>query len=135
MPNKLDDLRDHLFGTLAALRDKDAPMDLDRARTVAEVAKVLVDSAKVEVDFLKVTGATQGTGFLPDGDRPPKRERPALAGRSEAAAGAIPAGERCTLCGVRLETPYWIERGLCGSCSDRPEGRAKVNGRQSKELS
>jgi hypothetical protein len=66
--NRMEDLRNHLFETLEALKDKDDPMDLERARTVADVAKVLVDSAKVEVDFLKVTGAVKSTGFLPDGD-------------------------------------------------------------------
>jgi hypothetical protein len=66
--NKIDDLRNHLFETLEALKDDEKPMDLDRARAVAEVAKVIVDSAKVEVDFLKVTGAARSTGFLPDGE-------------------------------------------------------------------
>jgi hypothetical protein len=33
----------------------------------------------------------------------------------------IPAGEACVLCGVRLETPFAITRGLCDSCADRPE--------------
>lgn len=71
MPNnKIDDLRNHLFATLEALADKDDPMDLDRARAVADVAKVIVDSAKVEVQFLQVTGAMRSTGFLPDGDEP-----------------------------------------------------------------
>lgn len=68
MPNKINDLRNHLFDTLAALKDKNAPMDLDRARVVAEVAKVIVESAKVEVSFLKVTGALQSTDFLPTGE-------------------------------------------------------------------
>ena len=49
MKNKIQDLRDHLFATLEALQDKDEPMDIDRARAVADVAKVIVDSAKVEV--------------------------------------------------------------------------------------
>ncbi len=66
--NKIDDLRNHLFETLEALKDTENPMDLDRAKAVAEVAKVLVDSAKVEVDFLRVTGGMKSTGFLPDGD-------------------------------------------------------------------
>jgi hypothetical protein len=35
----------------------------------------------------------------------------------------IPVGERCALCECRLETPYWIARGLCGSCSERPEAK------------
>nr|PZN75087.1 MAG: hypothetical protein DIU56_16960 [Pseudomonadota bacterium] len=64
MKNRMEDLRNHLFETLEALKDKDAPMDLDRARAVAEVAKVLVDSAKVEVDFLRTVGGA-GTGFIP----------------------------------------------------------------------
>ena len=69
MRNKIDDLRNHLFETLEALKDKDEPMDLKRALAVAEVAKVIVESAKVEVAFLKVSGAaTTGTGFIPEGE-------------------------------------------------------------------
>lgn len=40
-------------------------MELDRARAVADVARVIVESAKVEIDFLKVTGALKSTDFLP----------------------------------------------------------------------
>jgi hypothetical protein len=76
MKNKIDDLRNHLFETLEALKDEEKPMDLDRARAIAGVAKVIVESAKVEVDFLKVTGAARSTSFLPDGD-----ELPAPVGR------------------------------------------------------
>lgn len=35
----------------------------------------------------------------------------------------IPIAERCVLCGCRLTSAYHIERGLCGSCSDRPEAK------------
>lgn len=74
--NKIDDLRNHLFETLEMLKDRDAPMDIERAKAVADVARVIVDSAKVEVDFLKVTGATKSTNFLPDGDeQTPQRPR------------------------------------------------------------
>lgn len=66
--NKIDDLRNHLFETLEALKDKDEPMDLDRARAIGDVAKVIIESAKVEVDFLRVTGALKSTGFIPDGE-------------------------------------------------------------------
>lgn len=69
--NKIDDLRNHLFETLEALKDEDKPMDLDRARAVADVARVIVESAKVEVAFLKTTGALRSTDFLPDGDERP----------------------------------------------------------------
>ena len=32
-------------------------MDVDRARAIAQVAGVLVDTAKAEVDYIKATGA------------------------------------------------------------------------------
>ena len=68
MKNKIDDLRNHLFETLEALKDKEDPMDLDRARAVADVARAVIESAKVEVDFLKVTGGVKSTNFLPTED-------------------------------------------------------------------
>lgn len=77
--NKIDDLRNHLFETLEALRDKDEPMELDRAKAVADVARVIVESAKVEVDMLKVTGGVSGTGFIPDQDAAPPSRRLAAA--------------------------------------------------------
>lgn len=76
--NKIDDLRNHLFETLEALKDDEKPMDLARARAVADVAKVLVESAKVEVDFLKVTGALRSTDFLPLADPHERGESPRL---------------------------------------------------------
>lgn len=54
--NTLEDLREHLFATLDALRDKDNPMEVDRARAISEVAKTVIDSAKAEVDYVRVTG-------------------------------------------------------------------------------
>lgn len=65
MKNKMTDLRNHLFATLEALQDEDKPMDIDRARAIAEVGKVLVDSAKVEVMFINaMDGDTPTTGFI-----------------------------------------------------------------------
>lgn len=52
----ISSLREHLMGTLASLRDRDNPMEPDRARAVAQVAGVLVDTARVEVDYIKATG-------------------------------------------------------------------------------
>jgi hypothetical protein len=74
--NKIGDLRDHLFATIEALRDPDAPMDLDRARAVADVAKVIVESAKVEVSMVKATGELPTSGFIPNGDRALPAPRP-----------------------------------------------------------
>lgn len=63
--NKIQDLRDHLFATLEVLQDTENPMDVDRAKAIADVANVIVSSAKVEVDFIKATGGeTSGSGFI-----------------------------------------------------------------------
>jgi hypothetical protein len=64
--NKIENLRDHLFETLEALKDEEKPMDIARAKAVADVARVIVESAKVEVDFIKATGAIGGSGFIPN---------------------------------------------------------------------
>lgn len=62
--NNIETLRDHLFDTLAALKDKENPMDIDRAKVVSEVAQVIINSAKVEVEYAKATGADASSGFL-----------------------------------------------------------------------
>lgn len=51
-------LRQSLMDTLADLRDRKNPMDIDRAKAVASVATVLIDSARVENEYLKLTGQT-----------------------------------------------------------------------------
>lgn len=71
-------VRSALLATLADLRNRDNPMDLDRAKAVATVATVLVDTARVENDYFKITGqdrsdfleqleTTQVAGTLPTG--------------------------------------------------------------------
>lgn len=52
----IDAVRQSLMDTLADLRNKDKPMEIDRARAIAEVANVLVSTAKVECEYLKLTG-------------------------------------------------------------------------------
>lgn len=71
----INELRDHLMQTLAALRDRDNPMEPDRARAVAQVASVLVDTAKVEVDYIKATGADR-SGFLEEPTTAPQIDGP-----------------------------------------------------------
>lgn len=63
MKNKISDLRNHLFEAIEGLLDQKEPLDIERARAVAEVAQVVVNSAKVEVDFIKLTG-NNGSGFI-----------------------------------------------------------------------
>ncbi|HDR8962521.1 TPA: hypothetical protein QDB13_000070 [Burkholderia vietnamiensis] len=69
----ITDMREHLMQTLTALRDRENPMDVDRARAVAQVAGVLVDSAKVEVDYIKATGATGDSLFISPLNSDPER--------------------------------------------------------------
>lgn len=54
MSKSISDLRETLFETLQAV--KRGELDLDRARQINEVAKTIVDTAKVEVDYLRVSG-------------------------------------------------------------------------------
>ena len=70
MKHSIDDVRGHLFAVLECLQDNDNPMDIDRAKTIAQVAGVLVDTARVEVDFCRVTGGT-GSGFIQNTGRNP----------------------------------------------------------------
>ena len=83
MKNRMEDLRDHLFETLEGLKDPDNPMDIQRAQAVQGVAQTLVNSAKVEVDYIKATGQDGGSGFI-ESDRPLEHE-----GRDQ-----LPAGQR-----------------------------------------
>ena len=69
MKNSIDDLRNHLFETLEALRDPDDPMDIKRAKTVSDVAQTVINSAKVELEFIELTGA-EASGFIDAKKRP-----------------------------------------------------------------
>jgi hypothetical protein len=78
MTNKVEDLREHLFATLEALRDKDKPMELDRARAISEVAQTIINRGKVEVDYAKVVGRVEASSFLPAQVRAAPPTAPAL---------------------------------------------------------
>lgn len=71
MKNRIEDLRNHLFATIEGLLDEDDPMDITRAKAVSNAAQAIINSAKVEVDFLKVTGGIEGSGFIPYEPRKP----------------------------------------------------------------
>jgi hypothetical protein len=69
----ITDMREHLMQTLADLRNREQPMDVERARAVAQVASVLVDSAKVEVDYIRATGASGDSLFISPLNSDPER--------------------------------------------------------------
>jgi len=73
MANDASELREHLFATLKGLKDK--TIDIDQAKAMCEVSRNIIDLAKVEVDFAKVTGAVVPGGFL-------AQEKPAITGHT-----------------------------------------------------
>ena len=70
MPNDIRELRRHLFETIEALRDKETPMDIDRAKAISQVAGAIIDSARVEVKFAELTGQNTQSEFLEGGKKP-----------------------------------------------------------------
>lgn len=60
----IDSLYGVMFETLQALRDKDKPMDIERATAIKDMCQVIVNTAKVDVDYTRATGG-QGSGFIP----------------------------------------------------------------------
>lgn len=68
----INDLRSTLFDTLKGI--KDGSIDLEKARAINEVSKTIIDTAKVEVDYLKINGGGEspfveavGNNNLPPG--------------------------------------------------------------------
>ncbi|MBG7257442.1 hypothetical protein FA421_07630 [Pseudomonas aeruginosa] len=72
MKNKIEDLRNHLFATIEGLLDEDKPLDIERAKAVAHVGSVIIESAKVEVKALEIIGAPGGSTFLQIGQEDSK---------------------------------------------------------------
>ena len=73
--NKLEDLRNHLFAQLERLADDEDMKDtekleteLSRAKAIADVAQVIVNSPKLEVELMKAykndTANITATTFL-----------------------------------------------------------------------
>jgi hypothetical protein len=60
--DKIQDLRHHLFECIEML--KDGEMEIDKAKAISEVAQVIINSAKLEVQFIKEMGSNRHTGFI-----------------------------------------------------------------------
>lgn len=70
MKTKITDLREHLFAQLERLGDEALDNDgikreVERSKAIQGVASTIIDSARVEVDYLRTTGQDRGTDFLP----------------------------------------------------------------------
>jgi len=66
MKNKISDLRNHLFSVLEELTDPESTYDIAKAKVVADVAQVIINSAKIENDYIKIIGGSHGSGFIED---------------------------------------------------------------------
>jgi hypothetical protein len=67
---KLLDLREHLFDTIEGLKGKTIPVE--DGKVIAQVAQTLINSAKIELDFLKLKdGLPKKSEFLEIGDGNP----------------------------------------------------------------
>ena len=69
MKNKLPDLRNHLFEQLERLNDPDITneeleKEVFRADAMNGISKQIIESAKVEVSFIKATGVKEVTDFI-----------------------------------------------------------------------
>ena len=65
MSNDINRLREIMFETLRSLKDQGQPLDVERAKAISNAAQVIINSVKVEIDYLRVSGGT-GTHFIPD---------------------------------------------------------------------
>ena len=64
MKNSIEDLRNHLFETIEMV--KEGKMDIQNARAITNASQAILNSAKIEVDFIKAMGGIgEGTGFIP----------------------------------------------------------------------
>jgi hypothetical protein len=84
MNSTIQDLRETLFATLRGLND--GSIDIERAKAVGDISQTIINTGKLEVEFLRQTGRG-GTGFVP------QLEEPAV------------SNERKTLTGVITNTP------------------------------
>lgn len=64
----INQLRDSLFATIQGL--KDGTIDLEKAKVIGELSQVVINSAKVEVDYIRASGGGEAAFFLSSDDVP-----------------------------------------------------------------
>lgn len=75
MKNKISDLRNHMFAALERLADPDLSkedllQEIEKSKAISELGKVIVDSAKTEVLYHKLTKGKEplNSGFIDNND-------------------------------------------------------------------
>lgn len=68
MKTNMSDLRVHLFEVIERLKDPDpeTPMDIETAKAIVGVANALIDSARVENEYLGHVARLNNGGFSGD---------------------------------------------------------------------
>lgn len=59
--NNIDTLRESLFATMEAVRN--GTMSIEQANAVSDIGQVIINSAKVEVDFVKANNGGKSHFF------------------------------------------------------------------------
>ena len=97
MPNDISALRSTLFSVLEGL--KDGTCKIDQAKAINDLAQTLINTAKVEVDFMRASGKVIDSGFLPaltDPDAATESVRKALTATGQQTTAPTPGGNVIT---------------------------------------
>lgn len=64
MKNRISDLRNHLFETIESLKDPDHPMEVQRAKAIYETAQTIIETGKLELQFIDLVGKRENSQFF-----------------------------------------------------------------------
>lgn len=65
--NKINDLRNHLFEVIEMLKDEEEnSMTIEKAETIAQVAQVIINTGKLETDYIRATDGVRRTNYQTD---------------------------------------------------------------------
>lgn len=67
--NKIEDLRNHLFAAMERLNDEDltpeaVEQEMRKAKALAGLSNAIIETAKIEIDFMKAIGQQSATSQL-----------------------------------------------------------------------
>lgn len=67
--NKLSDVRDHIFMALERVADEtltaeQVNLEIDKAKAISMLASTIIQSAKIEIDFINATGVLESQSDL-----------------------------------------------------------------------
>lgn len=65
--NDISTLRESIFETISAL--KSGSIDVEKAKVIGDLSQVIINSAKVEVDYIRANGGGQAVFFKVEGTK------------------------------------------------------------------